>query len=283
MLKVISAGVYATIQDLGRFGYMDVGVPASGAMDQYAAKLANLILGNDQNDAILEITLGGSSFQFLKDSVICISGADLNAELNSKPVPLNHSIQILKNSVLKFNNPASGVRAYLAVKGGFQNKIVLGSRSFFKEITKKFVLKKNDEILYNEINSFNIAQSASVKVKQDYFLTKSVEVYEGPDYQMLTNQQKNELTTTTFTISRENNRMGYRLEELVPNDLDGIITSAVLPGTIQLTPSGKLIILMRDCQVTGGYPRVLQLTDSAINEMAQKSTGNSFNLKILSL
>ena len=77
--------------------------------------------------------------------------------------------------------------------------------------------------------------------------------------------------------------MGYRLEELVVNELSPILTSGVMPGTIQLTPSGKMIVLMRDCQVTGGYPRVLQLTDSAIDKLAQKSTGDSFRLKIISL
>ncbi len=283
MLKVVNAGVYATIQDLGRFGYMSVGVPIAGAMDHYAAKLANLVLDNDENDAVLEVTLGGSSFQFLKDTIICLTGADLNATLNDETIQLNHPIKIDKNSVVKFRNSVYGARAYLAVKGGFLNKNVLGSRSFFKEITKKHVLKANDEILYDETQNFNYSQLAGVKVQQDRFLHSTIEVYEGPEYGMLTNVQRKELTTTTFTISKENNRMGYRLEQLVRNNLDGIITSAVMPGTIQLTPSGKLIILMRDCQVTGGYPRILQLTDDAINKMAQKSTGDSFNVEVIPL
>ncbi len=283
MLKVISSGVYATVQDLGRFGYMNVGVPMSGAMDHYSAKLSNLMLGNDENDALIEITLGGSSFQFLKDTTICLGGADLNAKLNNEPIHLNHPIKILKNSILKFSNPNYGSRTYLAVKGGFLNKNVLGSRSFFKEITKKYVLKKDDEILYDEVKTLNHSLSASVKIKENHCVSTTIEVYEGPEYDMLATEQRKLLIETMFTISKENNRMGYRLDELMVNKLDAILTSAVMPGTIQLTPSGKMIILMRDCQVTGGYPRVLQLSDDAINKLAQKSTGDSFHLRIIPL
>ncbi len=214
---------------------------------------------------------------------MCLGGADLNATLNGIPISLNHSVKVLKNSILKFNNPNYGSRAYIAVKGGFLNKKVLESRSFFKEVTKKYMLKKDDEILYDEVNIKEHSLTASVKIKQDHFNSTSIEVYEGPEYYMLDTRQKALLSEMTFSISKENNRMGYRLEELVVNELSPILTSGVMPGTIQLTPSGKMIVLMRDCQVTGGYPRVLQLTDSAIDKLAQKSTGDSFRLKIISL
>ncbi len=281
MLKVLQSGVYSTVQDLGRFGYMSTGVPVSGAMDQYAAKLANLILKNNENDAVIEVALGGTSFEFLKDTVICIAGGDLNAALNDHSVQLNHPISVKKNSVLKFTNPIFGVRAYIGVKGGFLNKNVLGSRSFFKEITKKYVLKKNDEILYSEVKTFNFSQFAHIKINKEHFSETKIEVNEGPEYTNLTSDQKKALQHTTFTISKENNRMGYRLDEVIVNDLEEIVTSAVMPGTVQLTPSGTMIVLMRDCQVTGGYPRVLQLTDNAINKMAQKTTGDSFNFKLV--
>jgi len=262
---------------------MNMGVPISGAMDHYSAKLANLMLGNDENDALIEITLGGGSFQFLKDTIICVGGADLNATLNNESLLLNHSVKVLKNSILKFGNPNYGSRTYIAVKGGFQNKKVLGSRSFFKEVTQKYVLKRNDEILYDEIKANDHSLSASVKIKEGHFKNTVIEAYEGPEYDMLGTEQKILLAETNFSISKENNRMGYRLEEIIVNRLSAILTSGVMPGTIQLTPSGKMIILMRDCQVTGGYPRILQLTDDAIDKLAQKSTGDSFKLKIIPL
>jgi biotin-dependent carboxylase-like uncharacterized protein len=283
MLKVVTPGVYASVQDLGRFGYANVGVPVAGAMDQNAAKLANLILHNTIDDAIVEITLGGSSFQFLKETIISICGADLNATINAAKVLCNHPIKVKKDSVLIFKKPVYGTRAYLAVKGGFLNKKVLNSRSFFKEVTKKYVLKKDDEILYDEYKVPDNQLFSSVKVNQEHFLNTKLEVYEGPEFTLLGNIQKGQLENIEFTISKDNNRMGFKLKEGIENKLKSILTSAVMPGTVQLTPSGKLIVLMRDCQVTGGYPRVLQLTENAINCLAQKSENDTFNFKTVDL
>ena len=283
MLKVIAQGVYASVQDMGRFGYANVGVPVAGVMDHDSAKLANLILHNTIDDAVIEITLGGSSFQFLKETVICICGADLNATINDKQVHCNNPVKVIKDSVLVFEKPKYGTRAYLAVKGGFLNKKVLNSRSFFKEVTKKYVLKKDDEILYSENKVVDNQSFSAVKVNQEYFLNAKLEVYEGPEFTLLSKAQKGQLESIVFTISKDNNRMGYKLEESIENKLKSILTSAVMPGTVQLTPSGKLIVLMRDCQVTGGYPRVLQLTENAINILAQKTKNGTFKFKIVDL
>lgn len=281
MLKVIAQGVYASVQDMGRLGYANVGVPIAGTMDHYSAKLANLILHNAMEDAVIEITLGGSSFQFLKETVICICGADLNATINDEKILCNHPVKVLEESVLVFKKPVYGTRAYLAVKGGFLNKKVLNSRSFFKEVTKKYVLKKDDEILYNPIVVNDKQSFSAVKVNQKHFFNTEIEAYEGPEYHLLNDKQKKQLTEVLFTVAKENNRMGYRLEETLENKLKPILTSAVMPGVVQLTPSGKLIVLMRDCQVTGGYPRVLMVTPTAINKLAQQSTGAKFRFKIV--
>jgi len=283
MLKVITNGVYASVQDMGRLGYANVGVPIAGVMDHDSAKLANLILHNDIDDAVIEITLGGSSFQFLKETIICICGADLNATIDSTTALCNHPIKVAKDSVLIFKSPNYGTRTYLAVKGGFLNKKVLKSRSFFKEVTKKYVLKKDDEILYGQIKLPDNQSFSAVKLNQQHFLNTNIEVYEGPEFALLNKTQKRQLENIEFTISKDNNRMGYKLEENIENNLKSILTSAVMPGTVQLTPSGKLIVLMRDCQVTGGYPRVLQLTDNAINILAQKTTNDTFKFKIVDL
>lgn len=281
MLKVLKSGIYASIQDLGRFGYRDSGVSVAGAMDSYSTKLANLLLGNQENDAVLEVTLGGASFQFLKDTIICITGADLNAILNGKSVACNHPVKVSSNSVLRFTKATYGVRAYVAVKGGFLNKPVLGSRSFFKEVTKKYILKKDDEILYEPFISEQKLAFSTIKVNSLHFETNEIEVYKGSEYDLLSKQQKEFLTNTEFTISSENSRMGYKLKETLANDLSSMLTSAVLVGTVQLTPSGKLVVLMRDCGVTGGYPRVLQLTDTAVDRLAQKYTNDTFTFKTI--
>ena len=280
---MLTSGFYTSIQDLGRTGYGSIGVPISGAMDVYSAKLANRILGNEDTDAVLEITLGNCRLQFEIPTIICISGADFYAKINNKTIHINTAIKIRKDEVLTFSTPVYGVRTYLAVKGGFKTEMVLGSRSFFEGITEKNILKKNDELPISKINLEKTTSFSSVKVNSAHFSTIEINAYAAPEYEWLNNQQKEKLQITLFTISNENNRMGYRLKELIPNTLKSMLTSAVLPGTVQLTPSGKLIILMRDCQVTGGYPRVLQLTDDAINKLAQKTTNDTFQFQLKEL
>jgi len=280
MIKVLSSSFNSSIQDLGRFGYGDIGVPVSGAMDSYSAKLANHILGNNDVDAVLEITLNKSKLLFDNESIICITGADLSPKLNNKSIRLNSAINVRKDDILTFDKPIYGVRSYLAVKGGFQTEVVLNSRSFYKGITKASAIKKNDTLPIRMASSESAKSFSTVKINKRQFTTTDIEAYTGPEYELLNKKQREGLNNTLFTISKDNSRMGYRLEELIANTLKTMLTSAVLPGTVQLTPSGKLIVLMRDCQVTGGYPRVLQLSENAINKLAQKATKNTFRFKI---
>ena len=114
-----------------------------------------------------------------------------------------------------------------------------------------------------------------------HFNTKTIEVYKGPEFGELTQLQQEELFTKTFMVSKDYNRMGYRLDYSIKNDLTPIITSLVQPGTVQLPPSGQLIVLMRDGQTAGGYPRVLQLSESAINSLSQKKLGDQFSFLLV--
>jgi len=283
MIKVLSAGFFTSVQDEGRFGYGKFGVPISGAMDKYSAKLANHILSNEDNDALLEITLGTCKLLFNEQTIISITGADFSPKINNQKVLLNSTIKIQQGDVLTFNKPTFGVRCYLAVKGGFQTEAVLKSRSFYSGITPQNRLKKKDELPYKPYDISLMKSLSSVKVQATIFKCITIEVYTGPEYNLLNALQKEQFSKTLFTISKENSRMGYRLQEHIENDLGSLLTSAVLPGTVQLTPSGKLIILMRDCQITGGYPRILQLTESSINNLAQKTTGDTLTFKIVPL
>ncbi len=280
MIKVISSGIYTSIQDLGRKGFASMGIPLAGVMDSYAAKFSNLLLHNNENDAVVEITFGASKFEFLEDTVICISGADFSPQLNSEDISMNSLLKVKKGSVLTFGKRKYGVRSYLAIKGGFVAETVLKSKSYSKGITEKVVLKKGDIIFSNTNTSTVNINNAKVRFQKKYLETKTLEVSTGPEYELLLEKQRTSLKNNMFTISSSNSRMGYILEEKLENDFLSMYSSGVLPGTIQLTPSGKLIILMRDCQVTGGYPRVLQLSEQAINTLAQKTTGEKIQFKI---
>lgn len=281
MVKIIKPGFYTNIQDLGRHGFQHYGVPISGAMDQNASQLANALLNNNRKDAVMELTMTGPSLQFYKNANICVCGADMTPKLNDRLISMNSVIPIKKGDILSFGKLNSGFRAYLAISGGFQTVEIMNSRSMFDNISTETKLLKNDEINYLEHQEPSIRPNS--KIRQGVFSheSDSIDVFKGPEFEFLSRSQRDVLSFQKFTVSKYNNRMAYQLEERLQNIIKPIITSMVLPGTVQLTPSGQLIILMRDCQTTGGYPRILQLSDSAINKMAQKTTSNYFRFKLI--
>jgi biotin-dependent carboxylase-like uncharacterized protein len=280
MIKVLASGFYTSIQDLGRKGFANIGVLISGAMDLYSATLANQLLNNNENDAVLEITFGGCKLEFQSDCVVCITGADFLAKIDEKSIKNSVVVSVKKGSVLSFGKRNYGVRTYVAVFGGFQTDKILKSRSFYKGITKQNVLKKGDLLAINPNQKINTNTFSSIKLNKNHFQSKTLMCFKGPEFNLLSTEQIQQLKNTEFSVSSDNNRMGYRLYETLENDFKSMLTSSVLQGTIQLTPSGKLIVLMRDCQVTGGYPRILQLSEKAINQLAQKTTNDKIKFQI---
>jgi len=269
MIEVIHPGIYCSVQDEGRFGFAKIGIPMAGVMDQFSAHLGNSLLKNQKTDALIEVTFGMAKFKFNIDTFICITGADFSQKLNDDFINTQEVYKVKKGSILSFGKRNHGFRTYIAVKGGIQSEIVLKSRSFSKEITSKIRLEKGDKLSILAQKFIEYTRFSKVKIYESHFLNPNLECFPGPEFDRLNNSQKQQLLMS-FTISEDNNRVGYQLNEVLENNLAPILTSAVMPGTVQLTPSGKLVILMRDCQVTGGYPRVLQLSEVAISKMSQK-------------
>ena len=280
MIKVLKAGFYSSIQDFGRYGYQEFGVPFSGVMDRKAAAFANSLVGNSEDEAVLEMTMLGASLQFSVNTYIAFSGAQMDAKLNGVGAMNNSLIAINPGDILSFGKLKLGFRCYLAVLGGFNTETVMKSKSMYPNITKASRLLKNDELAINASSLENQNTYSRIRYDESYMNSSTLEVYGGPEFENLTDTQQNELLSTCFTISNNNSRMGYQLNENLQNDLMAIITGPVIPGTVQLTPSGKLIVLMRDCQTTGGYPRVLQLSETAINSLSQKYTGQAISFKL---
>jgi biotin-dependent carboxylase-like uncharacterized protein len=273
------SGFYSTIQDYGRLGCAKYGVPLSGAMDAYSSRFANALLGNSLDCATMEITMTGPTLQFLKPTCIAISGADIQPEVNGKKVLMNSILPIRADDVLSFGRLMQGFRCYLAIKSGFLTQQVFNSRSMYTNLTDQSIIKAGDKIEYNS-KTQSIASNASVKYNPLTLNETVIECYRGPEFKMLNAQLVKRILNQGFKVSNQNSRMAYQLESQIENDLSPILTSPVLPGTIQLTPSGKLIVLMRDAQTTGGYPRVLQLTENAINILSQKSTGKHIKIRL---
>lgn len=272
MIQVLHSGIYSSIQDRGRIGFSKFGVPQSGAMDMYSYQFGNSLLRNPTSSASIEITFGLAKFSFLKDAVICLTGANFSPKINNKLVDMNTVVEVKKGSVLFFGERKYGIRTYISILGGFQSEEKLKSRSFYSGITKKIRLEKGDLLFFSEQNPSKNIGFTEFKSMEHLFFDEELECYPGPEFDLLTLEQKDKLKQE-FTISGDNNRVGYRLEESLENSIQPILTSGVLPGTVQLTPSGKLIVLMKDCQVTGGYPRILQLSSFALSKLSQRMTG----------
>ena len=272
-IKVLHPGLFSSIQDLGRSGFQKYGVPKSGGMDQYAMRICNLILGNSENSAVLEITMQGPHLKFEHPTSIAISGADLSAKINGNKIPMNEKVTVSAGDELKFGVPRSGFRAYLGIQGGFNSEEVLYSKSWYQGLTEYSRLQKGMNLYYSPESLGESNTFSSLKIYSDYIQSRTIEVYRGPEFNKLSKDQQKRLFDAEFTVEETSNRMAVQFREDLQNELAPIITGPVVTGTVQLTPSGKILALMRDAQTTGGYPRILQLSEKGIQVLSQKMPG----------
>ncbi|MEM6515247.1 MAG: biotin-dependent carboxyltransferase family protein [Bacteroidota bacterium] len=279
MIEVVKAGLYDTIQDLGRNFYQQYGIPYSGVMDRTSAKIANGLLGNETDAAVLEFTLMAPKLKFHESTSICISGAECHAAVNGKSIKNNQVVNIKQGDLLSFSRCAKGFRGYVAVKGGFLTQKIMGSRSQYKGITETHRLVKGDKLQIVSKSEYYESGAEISRLRLDHFDSGFIEVMLGREFDYLPVEIQYQLFEQVFTVSSFSNRMAYQCDESIANSLKPIITSLILPGTVQLTPSGQLMILMQDCQVTGGYPRILQLSEDSIDKLSQKRIGSKFQFK----
>lgn len=282
MIEVLQAGFLSSIQDLGRFGYRNYGVPVSGAMDSVSANLGNALLNNDLNCAVLEITLIGPKLKFLADTIIVLTGGDFSAKLNDQPIARFKQISIKKGAIISLKSASEGQRGYMAIHGGFRTALVLNSRSYYSGITDKFRIVTGDKLPFNAISE-EVKHFGTIRKPEMFYNALEIEVEKGPDLDLFSETEKNKLFLSNYSISKDSNRMGIRLEESVVKHHKSIITGPVMPGTVQLTNNGNLIVLMKDAQTTGGYPRVMQLSEKAIAHIAQKRTNEQIKFKLKSI
>jgi biotin-dependent carboxylase-like uncharacterized protein len=245
-------------------------------MDNESANIANKILGNDINESLLEITLMGPTLLFDNNYTLSITGGDFNPTINDKKIELYKPIDVKLGDILKINQTSNGARCYLAFLGGIACEKYLGSKSSLKNITPTYFLKKGDEIKVSNNNKLNFVVNHKLKLKTSSFLN----VFSGPEFSILKKDSLHNLFNKEFTIGI-NNRMAYNLTEQIQTKSKSIISSPVLPGTVQLTPSGNIIILHRDCQTTGGYSRILQLNEKSLNNLSQLKNFDKIKFKLI--
>jgi biotin-dependent carboxylase-like uncharacterized protein len=273
------AGLSDTIQDSGRTGFLKYAVPRSGFMDAQSAKRANTILGNDPNDAVLEMSIQGGIYRFDSPTFICVSGAKMNFTLNGKHQESINPISIQPKDEIEFSQATDGVYTYLAVKGGFKSSIRMGSRSMYPSLFGVSRLKEGDMIEYIPTDPLSDKIDGNTS---DRSRNSKMVVYPGPEFTYLkTPEQLGDLSLKVAG----HNRMGIRVlpSTYLHRRHSTIKSSVVFPGIIQLTPSGELIILHRDCQVTGGYPRVLLTDENGLNQIAQRRQGSIIQFELADL
>lgn len=281
MIEVLTPGIWSSVQDLGRFGYRYLGVPTSGAMDRNSAQKANLLLHNHPNDALIETLLGGLKLKFHVPTSFVVCGAHSVLQLNGNFIKNQKIYPVTIGDVLSIGQLLCGTLTYVAVKGGVLTPEILGSRSFFKAITPMERLTKNTFLNIHRFDDLNYNEKPFASLKALKIISETIDVFKGPEFELLPETIKTNLESKSFSVSQKFNRMAYLLTEKFPNRLPSILTGPVLPGTVQLTPSGQFIVLMRDSQTTGGYPRILQLTDESINFISQKRTREVFNFRLI--
>ena len=288
--KVIRPGILSTIQDLGRVGYQKSGIIVGGAMDKLALRIGNLLLGNSENEAGLEITLIGPALFFDKEQLIILTGADLSPSIDGNPVTMWRPVHIAKGAVLSFGKPVKGSRTYLSVAGGFKISPDLGSCATYLQAGiggwQGRALKPGDYIPFKQVYTYTgkFTWSPDLKLYPNA-ANQVIRVIAGPEFNLFTKDSIHAFLTHLFTINKENNRMGYRLDgpEIQPAEKKDMLSSAVTFGTIQVPPTGNPIILMADCQTTGGYPRIASVITADLSILAQKQTGSEIKFELVTL
>ncbi|MEC7831534.1 MAG: biotin-dependent carboxyltransferase family protein, partial [Bacteroidota bacterium] len=236
------------------------------------------LVGNSNDEAVFEITMMGGRFAFHSETSIAICGAIFEITLNNKSIVNNNKIDVKKGDILNFGKALKGFRVYLAISGGFRVNSILNSSSFYENLTPNITVEKGDKFNFLKKNNLDFA----ALMDTESIFNSTIEVTPGPEFNLINNKDIQLLNEEYFIVS-SNNRMGYFFENgLSPNNFS-IITSPVIPGTIQLTPSGKMIALMKDGQVSGGYPRILQMNDLSISILSQKKQGDRIKFKIVEL
>lgn len=290
-LVIQNNSLLTTIQDLGRNNYRSLGINPNGVMDTAAMHLINVLLGNNENEAVIEIHFPAPKILFEKDALIALGGADFGAKIDGKPIENWQIVSIEKGQILSFDKKIWGNRLYLSIKGGFRIESWLGSKS--TNLKAKYggikgrILQKGDKLDF-KVNNHKLTVKSLPKISQHslpYNRLHIIRVIEGAEFNLLTPLSVENLLKQTFRISNNSDRMGFRLESEPLHLLHEkeLISSAVTFGTIQLLPNGQLIVLMADHQTTGGYPRIGNVVSTDLPTLAQLGTNDIFKFKVVSL
>ncbi|HEY0429742.1 MAG TPA: biotin-dependent carboxyltransferase family protein [Pyrinomonadaceae bacterium] len=291
-IKIRKSGILTTVQDLGRTRFRRFSINPGGVMDAAAARLINILLENDENEAVIEMHFPAAEIAFEENALFAVGGADFAAELDDKKVD-NWRIHFAeKQSVLRFPQKISGNRAYFSIKGGFEIEKWLGSAGTNLKAKIGGVegrpLKPGDELFFRQTTKEG-ARQTNFKISGSlipfYSRFPTVRVVAGAEFELLSTSGYKHFLEETFVISQNSDRMGFRLEgkPIRLSEIKEIVSSAVNYGTIQLLPDGQVIVLMADHQTSGGYPRIANVISTDLPLLGQLGANEKVAFHLVSL
>jgi len=292
-LRVLKPGPLSSLQDLGRYGYQRFGVIVGGVMDEWSHRVANLLVGNAQDEASLEITLMGPSLVFEEAALIALTGADLSPRVGETPLPTGTPVLLRAGTQLDFGRRAFGCRAYLAVHGGFAVEPVMGSRSTYLRAGfggfEGRALRKADLVPIGSGDALSVFPALARRLEEGDAAFGAFQAREfapvahpangrgrvrfvaGQQWEAFTDEARERFVASAFRVSANSDRMGYRLEGpgLALRSPLEMISEGVAFGTVQVPPDGNPIVLMADRQTAGGYPKIAAVASVDLPLIAQ--------------
>lgn len=271
--KVNKAGPLTTIQDGGRKGQSHLGLTEGGPMDFRSFALANRLVGNDVDTAALEITLGGLIIECMSPATIAVTGAFCPLTINGKSEKLWRSHHVRTGDIIEIGFAALGVRSYLAVNGGIQSEHWFGSQStVIRENLGRRL--KTDDVIATMGKSTHQCLELDYRHQPSLRKKAELEFVAGYQWETIPQAKQNLFTSSTFLVSSRNDRMGYQLEgPKIETGIKRIYSEGIATGSIQVTGEGQPIVLMRDRQTIGGYPKLGAITSASQSTLAQLPRG----------
>ena len=284
--EVLNPGVYTTLQDLGRPGYMKYGIPASGAADRFSAQVANLLVGNKLEAAVLETTLFRLELLALSNLTVAVAGGDLSPTVNKTPFPMWRAVSIQTGDRIAFRGRKKGFRAFVAARGGFSGPRYLGSRSVFSRglmgnpLRTGEVLETEDSTVHQP---FNVP--LPLNLLPDFSPRPTLRVILGPQEDRFSTKGLETFLSSEYTVSPQSDRMGYRLQGPRIEHVEGadIISEAIARGAVQVPGDGLPIIMLWDAQVSGGYTKIANVITADHDLLAQTMPGEALRFKAVTL
>lgn len=290
--QVLQPGFLTTVQDRGRFGYQRYGIPASGAMDEVSLRMANILVDNPEGAAALEMTAQGPELLALADLAVAVVGAPMELFREGEPVPVGEVFSIRRGQVLKVRGAKRGLRAYLAVHGGFDVPVVLGSRSTC--LPGRFggfqgrALQEGDVLtvgpLRRSVHEL-VGRRLPLRYHPRWDQPAPFRVILGPQDDRFTREGVETFLSSEYKVTTEADRMGYRLEgpPIAHRWGPDVISDPIPPGAIQVPGDGQPIVLLADRQTTGGYAKIAVVIRPDLPKLAQARPGDPVRFLKVSL